>query len=433
MTAPIRHVALRYMEEFHCIGPDCEDNCCRQWNIFVDQSTYQKLKKAMSSDVEDSARFQRTFKLAPITKRNRIHFAEIPEAEDGPCPMVDSVGLCNIHGKYGEALLPSICASYPRRVTVVGGRMELSGELSCPEVARRALLVDGGAELLQVAPEVLGDPRLRRTFDPDTAAPYDALLDDIRGTLHHLISLGEYPLRSRLYFAVTLAEHVSEFFRAGMVTLDEERMALEFSAVDTPEVRDELHERFRGLTGEGPLATSLLAQALAARLLYDRVPRMLKLVDTIFGEYATSGGGVRTDGEGGWTLSPEPLWEAYRARRDALEAAHPDRMERWFRNYCQHYFVHEWYSDSPTLLSYLQTMMLKLALLRFLLVGHPMVREALSLPEAEAGPILDRALVEVSYSLSRSIEHGPAFLDALNRVFADNMAGSAATIALLKL
>jgi lysine-N-methylase len=433
MTAPIRHVALRYMDGFHCIGPDCEDNCCRLWSIVVDQSTHQKLKKAMSADPVDAARFQQTFSLVSLTKRSRIRFAEIPAAESGPCPMLDGVGLCSIHAKYGEPLLPSICASYPRRVTVVGSRMELSGDLSCPEVARRALLVDGSADLMEVAPEVIGEPRLKRSFDPATATPYDALLDEIRGTLHQLLSLGAYPLRSRLYFAVTLAEHISGFFNAGAVDIDEERLAHEFGAIDTPELRDALHERFRALTGEGPMATSLLAQALAARLLYDRVPRMLKLVDTVFEEYAAAGGGVRTDEEGGWTLWPEPLWEAYRARRDALEAAHPERMERWFRNYCQHYFVHEWYMDSPTLLSYLQTMMLKLAMLRFLLVGHPMVREALALPEAEAGPILDRALIEVSYTLSRSIEHGPAFLDALNRVFADNMAGSAATIALLKL
>jgi hypothetical protein len=180
------------------------------------------------------------------------------------------------------------------------------------------------------------------------------------------------------------------------------------------------------------LATSLLAQAVAARLIYDRVPRMLKLIDTIFSEYAETGGGMRRDGEGGWTLSPEPLWGDYRTRRDRLMAAHGERVERWFQNYCQHHVMHDWYSEWPTLLAYLQTLALKLALTRFLLVGHPLVRQAQGKPETEAVGLIERALVEVVYTLARSFEHSPTFLSALAHTMTETM-GPSATLALLKL
>ncbi len=430
---PIRNfVALRYMDGFACIGGACEDNCCGQWNISIDQGTHQRLKRAMAKDPAQAALFERTFALLPLGLRNQERFAEIPEAAASSCPMLDGEKLCTIHGKYGPQLLPTICDSYPRRHTIVGGRGELAGEISCPEVARRALLVEGGADVLQVQAAVYGNPRLVRDFEPAAADPYHAQLDEVRGTLYQLFGLGQYPLSSRLYFAYTLAERVNGFFRDDLTTLDPARLAAEIETIETPALRDALHERFRALPSDGPLATSVLAQALAARLLYDRVARMLKLVESVFVEYASTGSGARSSGDGGWTLSPEPLWADYRTRWERLMAAHGERIDRWFKNYCQHYVMYHWYSDSPTLMAYVRTLALKLALIRFVLVAHPLVREAAGKPEAEAGALLDRAIVEVVYTLARSFDHSPAFISALSQTISDAV-GPSATVALLKL
>src|SRR5256885_8821204 len=110
--APRRFVALRYLEEFHCIGSDCEDNCCHQWGVYVDQSTYARLKKVMGK--EEPRRFA-ALELLPPDRRGRESFARIPEASQGDCPMLDEKRLCIIQGRWGEELLPSVCSTYPRQ------------------------------------------------------------------------------------------------------------------------------------------------------------------------------------------------------------------------------------------------------------------------------------------------------------------------------
>lgn len=31
-----------YSRDFRCIGPACEDSCCAEWTVHVDQSTFEK-------------------------------------------------------------------------------------------------------------------------------------------------------------------------------------------------------------------------------------------------------------------------------------------------------------------------------------------------------------------------------------------------------
>jgi len=33
-----------YMKNFHCIGSDCEGNCCIGWRVDLDKKTYLKYK-----------------------------------------------------------------------------------------------------------------------------------------------------------------------------------------------------------------------------------------------------------------------------------------------------------------------------------------------------------------------------------------------------
>jgi len=127
------------------------------------------------------------FQLMPPSRRNKVHFAYIPNAEDGKCPMLSSEGWCSVHAKHGADLLPMVCQMYPRRITIVGDRAELTGHLSCPEVARRALLHEGACEVVEVDRETFPDMRLRRT---QSKAAFELPLDAIRGTLHQLFGLG---------------------------------------------------------------------------------------------------------------------------------------------------------------------------------------------------------------------------------------------------
>jgi hypothetical protein len=215
---------------------------------------------------------------------------------------------------------------------------------------------------------------------------------------------------------MTLGERIGGFLDAETETLELAR--LDEATTSVLEMREALHEKFRALPSEAPLAVSILAQALAARLVSDRTPRITRLLDEIFAQYAAEGG-VKSDGRGSWTLSPEALAESYQRRWQKLRATAGDQIDLWFGNYARHYVFHEWYCDVPTLGLYVQTLALKLALIRFLVAGHP---------SEDAG----KALVEVVYTLARAIDHSVQFVEALAKVMREKL-GPAATVALLKL
>jgi len=127
----------QYMKDFQCIGTSCEDSCCIGWKVLIDNSTYKKYQNL------------KDFELAPLlkkyVKRNRINsskenYAKIRMKENNSCPFLNTEKLCSIQLKRGPEYLSNVCATYPRIMNMVDSAIEISGTISCPEIARLALL-----------------------------------------------------------------------------------------------------------------------------------------------------------------------------------------------------------------------------------------------------------------------------------------------------
>lgn len=130
-----------YLQDFSCIGGDCEDTCCAGWNVTVDKKTYQAYRKVRNHEMAE--------KLQKYVKRNRKQnyessYAKFILDENKNCNMMLEDGLCSIHKELGEELLCNTCATYPRNYTRVGSLVEKSLTLSCPEAARVVLLREEG-------------------------------------------------------------------------------------------------------------------------------------------------------------------------------------------------------------------------------------------------------------------------------------------------
>ena len=65
-------------------------------------------------------------------------------------------GLCGVQRRHGESFLGDACFFYPRSARLLGGEASLTATLSCPEIARLALLEDDDI----FAPEALEISRL---------------------------------------------------------------------------------------------------------------------------------------------------------------------------------------------------------------------------------------------------------------------------------
>ena len=133
----IKVLVPSYLKEFDCIGRICEDSCCKEWDIPIDKSTYQKYKRLKND------------KYKPILdsnielnkeRDNLYNYAKVKLKKSGRCPFFGKNRLCNIYTKLSYNYMPTMCKIYPRRINKIDDKFEMSLCLSCPQAAKNVLL-----------------------------------------------------------------------------------------------------------------------------------------------------------------------------------------------------------------------------------------------------------------------------------------------------
>ncbi|MEH6888492.1 flagellin lysine-N-methylase [Bacillus sp. JJ864] len=140
-------LAPQYMQQFSCIGSECEDSCCIGWKVTVDEDTYKKYKK--SRDLE----LKPLFKNKVTRQRSNpssSSYAKIKMEDGGRCSFLSEENLCKVQLKLGEEYLSNTCTTYPRSINSINGVIEKSATMSCPEAARLALLNPNGIDFAEI-------------------------------------------------------------------------------------------------------------------------------------------------------------------------------------------------------------------------------------------------------------------------------------------
>jgi hypothetical protein len=243
------------MTRFSCLAGNCEATCCAAGRVAVDRAGHVRLKLLTENDPALRAVIDDAVELTPDgPDYGRLRFTEA-----GRCTMLEPSGLCGIHARFGAEALFDVCSTYPRYFNQLDDDVELFGSLSCPEIARLALLVDDGFELEQLP---LGDaPRLfRNHFRTDR--PYYAPYRLVRDALLRLVREPSHGLNEKLFVLLWASDKLRHVLHegAGTVALPALRSALD--ALSEPQVLGALAESFRGLSLDAALARSVLSQAL---------------------------------------------------------------------------------------------------------------------------------------------------------------------------
>ena len=112
-------------QKFRCIAQNCEDSCCKGWEVDIDEATARDYRSRQGELGDRLRQVMRT-----------VDGNTSMILQQGRCPMWRQDGLCQIQAQWGHDALCQVCREYPRLYLDYGDFAEWGLELSCPEAAR---------------------------------------------------------------------------------------------------------------------------------------------------------------------------------------------------------------------------------------------------------------------------------------------------------
>lgn len=119
----MRYRTTQFYKDFKCIGGICEDSCCENWEIDLDDASLKKYMKqggAFGKRLKDCTRVKEKQFVLNGTR----------------CPFLNEDNLCDIFIEMGEDCLCETCTNFPRHVEEFEDLKEVSLTMSCPEASR---------------------------------------------------------------------------------------------------------------------------------------------------------------------------------------------------------------------------------------------------------------------------------------------------------
>ncbi len=408
-------VALKYMTRFRCLADKCEDTCCEGLNVDVDRLSYERLQQAVAGNATMQDKVTRLVVLNASATGVRDH-AMLQMDAAGCCGFLDEKKLCSLQSTYGEQVLSDSCALFPRSISQVDERIELSGSLACPEVARLCLLSDDSVGIVDI--DASAQPRgyVGKQLKKTKTDAYGFYLDDVRSLLLRILTVSEYPLSLRMAATAHFAHRIGEFYFRGSPEFDknwqacEKRMREEIEMIGQPELWTDMKEQFFGRRHFAADALAFVASALDSRLKLPAPERFKGLVSSVLAHYRGEAG---KRGEG---RPADAMWEVYEQRYTLLSKHFGADLERLFHHYGFQYWFRDWYTASDRLLDHAIKLLGRMGAIRFLIGGHPdVVKLAQELasapaPSKEQRDRFSRAMIEAVQGFVKAVEHTPPYL-----------------------
>lgn len=413
-------LALKYMTIFCCICSDCEDNCCSQWKVPVDEVHYKMLEERMSATPTDRNKFHASVEHNKDFE-NSEQYATLKLLPDGKCSFFCNDGLCSVHKDYGASILFNSCAFYPRIINVIGKRFELSATLSCPEIARQCLLVDDATELVKLDLKTLPREISNQPAYLPIDGPYIEYIDTVRYTVFKLLSHQQYNINVRLFFCVYFAYRISSFFYKNTTNFSEERLIQEGLRIEIPTLLNELHKKYNYFGESNSFSMGIIQSFLVLRIKDSQNTKFRQLILDCFETYNEVG--VLTGrAPGKPLLTCKKLWEGYEERRSYWESSYGKITDIYFTNYCRSSWIKNRYVHKHDLITYFGMLLLQFCIIRFLFYSHPDLNNTQKrlnetmVEEDIVRNTLDETIVKVVYLFTKHIEHNSQFVTDLQNI-----------------
>ncbi|MBD3669598.1 MAG: hypothetical protein HUJ29_02405 [Gammaproteobacteria bacterium] len=424
---------FKYMQNFQCVGSECINTCCRGWDIHVDKEHYKKIKGKLSETADGKDLLNRSFRKNRSASKAGGKLYKIEMDETASCPLMDTQGLCRLHADYGESYLPNTCAIYPRQLSVYRDQWELTGYLSCPEVARLCLFDDDSFALVDTTIDSV--PRKQAAINQNIAAntlmPFYKHFGSVRDMMFNYLSLRDLPLRSRLFILAFVANKLDPLIGQKGSTYQETEYQQILDAYTQEQQIQKLHQSFQGLDDVSrSFGAQLLGVILRIRAAADfKTSTLSQLICDITEDIGLCDDDVSDD------AALDEITQALLDKYQLLASVQDSELNRRFdlalENYLKNFLYSNYYILSKmSLAEYVHMLILQTTMLRFLVYSHPQLlakRDALSdMNETDKRVLIDQTIIDVFHKFSRGINHAPEFMRTIQQIFIQNNLNSLA-------
>jgi len=219
---------LSALDSFTCIGNQCPASCCcGKWDIPVDAELY-RVWGAFPDPIE------RDRILHAVTEREQDgqKFTVMAMNAHGCCQLLSEDGMCTLQQKHGEALMPTVCRTYPRMADVTPIHSLSTLSLSCPEVARLVLFS-------------ADQPVFRKTVPghPLAQAGEDRIRHALMELFDRIMAEPKYPLAARTFYFADLIVRLSRLSLQNQLNVNTLNRAVSTSKNDLFQIGVALKER----------------------------------------------------------------------------------------------------------------------------------------------------------------------------------------------
>ena len=385
-----------YFSGFSCLGGECEDTCCRNWEVKLDRQHFDLLKSSMSESAEESSIFEQYIHLNENSITSDHDYAFIRMGVNGYCAMLDSKGLCSIHAKHGVSVLGNVCTMFPRVISRCSDTVELSGALSCPEVVRNCIDDNTPLKLKRFKtsdlPRSKNYPIQRELLDIDDDDSYSKYFGLVRDEVMSIIANEKLDLETRLYMMAHLAYKLSSFYHRDSETFEKNKIESVFAQISKDEVASMLGNFISEYDANSQLSMVVVHSILSIKLQQSSDENISLLYEKIINKYTVKNDNIA-----------EVLAEKLIKHNAKMSQVNKDYIDRAITRYLLNCLFREWFVTMPDLFTYVQMLLLRTSILRILILLD-IGEEELELHQ------LKQRIVYIIYNFARNIDQNFDFL-----------------------
>ena len=402
-----------YFKEFQCLGGECPDTCCQQWDIKLDREHYNLLSELMKTKVDHKNLFEKYIKINEQPVTGDHDFAYIAMNENGQCPMLEESGLCSLHGQYGVEPLGNICAFYPRVISRCEQDIEMSGAMSCPEVAR--LCLNESSPVTSSRFKLTDLPR-QKNYPIHRELPhlgndyYAQNFKTVRSALQNILAETAFGIDTRLYTLATFANRISDIYHKDCI--DPQPLLTDVINKTISDITrlDEFVRNYESQEPVGLIVIHSILQIKQQRFPAEHISQMAELcyqgyIDELNPDTNNS------------DVNATELQKAYHKRINEFNNTFPGKLDQYLSRYLENCLYREWFYTMPDVFTYIQMLLIRMAILRFLILSHPeimsLVKQQLDGPSDSLEPVLLEKVVYVVYNFARAIDQNTAFMQVI--------------------